>query len=218
LLASSDTIPLVILKMGGAKKWLDPHVKFCFSKFTDSENEVEKWCIVGADSNGNHALVVPKTTRGGLDLVKLWYKEAGEEHTELSSMIKLQRFRTNVHNTAKKWHDGANNPANGPNLSRTTYHATHDHEDKDGNDVPAIPSDMPQAANEDNISIVCDSIIIIAYNGKGNNKLFNYIQCKYVTSSTSSSNFQSTNKCHIIIHAPSGWKLSDQNPFRVLHP
>ncbi len=97
----------IILTMGGAKKWLDPHVKFCFSKFTNCENEDGKWCIVGADSDGDRVLVVPNATRGGLDPVKQWYEEACEERTELFSTINLQCFRINVQNTAKKWLDGA---------------------------------------------------------------------------------------------------------------
>jgi hypothetical protein len=42
---------------------------------------------------------------------------------------------------------------------------------------------------------------------------FNYVQAKYTTSSTTSSGaYRSMEKCHIPIHAPYGWKLSDQNP------
>ncbi len=78
-------------KMGGAKKWLDPHVKFCFSKFTNSAED-GKWCIVGADSDGSPALVVPNATRGGPDPVKHWYEQAREEQAELFSTINLQCF------------------------------------------------------------------------------------------------------------------------------
>ncbi len=104
--------------MGGAKKWLDLHVKFCFSKFTNSAED-GKWCIVGADSNGSPALVVPNATRGSHDPVKRWYKQARKEQAKLFSTINLQCFRTNVKNTASKWYKGAHNPANDSNPPRT---------------------------------------------------------------------------------------------------
>ncbi len=138
--------------MGGAKKWLDPHVKFCFSKFTDCEHEDGKWCIVGADSDGDYTLVVPNATRGGLDLMKQWYEEAHEECTELFSTINLQCFRTNVQNTTKKWFDGAHNPANGSNLPRMTDHnnATREQEDEDEDDVSALPNNAAKSAKDVN--------------------------------------------------------------------
>jgi hypothetical protein len=191
--------------MGGPKKWFDSHIKFCFGKFTDSaEDEDGKWCIVGADSDGNRALVVPNAARGGQDPVKLWYDEAHIEDAKLFSTINLQCFRTNVQNTAKKWYDGANNPVNGSNPPRTTdqHDTTQDQEDDEngGDDVPAVPGDIPQAADE----------TILIYDGKGNETPFKYVQAKYTTSSTTSSgNYRSTEKCHDIIHAPSGWKLSN---------
>jgi hypothetical protein len=155
--------------MGGPKKWLDSHIKFCFSKFTDSaEDEDGKWCIVGADSDGNHALVVPNATRGGREPVKLWYDEARIEDAKLFSTINLQCFRANVWNMAKKWYNGANNPVNGSNPPRTTdlHDTTQDQEDnKNGSDdVPVVPGDIPQAANEDNISFVRETILL--YNAK----------------------------------------------------
>ena len=186
------------------------------AKFTDSaEDEDGKWCIVGADSDGNRALVVPNATRGGRDPVKLWYDEARIEDAELFSTINLRCFRTNAQNTAKIWYDGANNPVNGSNPPRTTdqHDTTQDQEDdkNGGDDVPAVPGDIPQAADEDNISFVRETILI--YDGKGNKTPFKYVQAKYTTSSTTSSgNYRSTEKCHVIIHAPSGWKLSNQNP------
>ncbi len=51
-------------------------------------------------------------------------------------------------------------------------------------------------------------------NQEGNKASFNYVQAPFRISSTTSSrssNIRSKEKCHIIIHAPSGWKLSDQN-------
>ncbi len=80
----------------------NPHVKFCFSEFTDSETKDGKRCIVGADSDGNRALVVPNATKGGLDLVEMWNEEACEECTKLFSTINPQCFRLNMWNTAKK--------------------------------------------------------------------------------------------------------------------
>ena len=144
--------------------------------------------IIGADSNGDRALVVPNASKDSLlDLVKLWQKEAREECDEFFGTINLQCFRTNVQNTAKKWYDGANKQVNGLNPPQTTDHATHDQKDKEGDDVPALPSDTPQAANEDNI-FVRENILL--YNGKGNKMPFNYVQAKYVISSTTSaSNF-----------------------------
>jgi hypothetical protein len=85
-------------KMGGTKKWLGLHVKFCFNKFTNMPED-GKWCIVGEDSNGSPALVVPNATRGGSDPVKCWYDQARKEQAELFSTINLQCFRTNVKNT-----------------------------------------------------------------------------------------------------------------------
>ncbi len=202
--------------MGGPKKWFDSHIKFCFRKFTDSaEDEDGKWCIVGADSDSNCALVVPNATRGGQDPAKLWYNEAHIEDAELFSTINLQCFKTNVQNTAKKWYDGANNPVNGSNPPRTTdqHDTTQDQEDdkNGGDDVPAVPGDIPQAADEDNISFVRETILLS--DGKDNEMPFNYVQAKHTTSSTTSSgNYRSKEKCHVIIHAPSGWKLSNQNP------
>jgi hypothetical protein len=77
----------------GVKKWLEPHTKYCFSKFTNSSEEVGKWCIVGEDSDGNPALVVPNATRGaGPDPVKSWFDDAREEKAELFSTINLQCF------------------------------------------------------------------------------------------------------------------------------
>ncbi len=81
----------------------NPHVKFCFSKFTDSETEDGKRCIVGADSDDNLALVVPNVTRGSLDPVEMWYKEACEECIKLFSTTNPQCFRLNVWNAAEKW-------------------------------------------------------------------------------------------------------------------
>ena len=81
----------------------NPQVKFYFSKFTDSETEDGKRCTVGADSDGNCALVVPNATRGSLDPVEMWYKEAREEHSKLFSTINPQCFRLNMWNTAEKW-------------------------------------------------------------------------------------------------------------------
>ncbi len=158
---------------------------------------------------------MPNAARGGRDPVKLWYDEARIEDAKLFSTINLQCFRTNVRNMAKKWYDGANNPVNGSNPPRTTdqHETTQDQEDDEngGDDVPAVPGDIPQAADEDNISFVRETILL--YDGKGNETPFNYVQAKYTTSSTTSSgNYRSTEKCHVIIHAPSGWKLSDQNP------
>jgi hypothetical protein len=50
----------------GARKWLDLHNAYCFRKFTNSAEEDGKWCIVGEDSDGNSALVVPNATRGAV--------------------------------------------------------------------------------------------------------------------------------------------------------
>ena len=51
--------------MGGTKKWLGPHVKFCFSKFTNMPED-GKWCIVGEDSNGSPMYIA--VTVGGIKL------------------------------------------------------------------------------------------------------------------------------------------------------
>ena len=201
--------------MGGTKKWLGPHVKFCFSKFTNVPED-GKWCIVGEDSNGSPTLVVPNATRGGSDPVKCWYEQAREEQAELFGTINLQCFRTNVKNTASKWYEGAHNPENGSNPPRTTTDQhdtrTQDQEDDqyDTDDLPALPGGTPQAADEDNVSFVRETILL--HDGEGNKTPFNYVQSKYTTSSmTSSGTYRSMEKCHITIHAPSGWKLSDQN-------
>jgi hypothetical protein len=50
------------------------------------------------------------------------------------------------------------------------------------------------------------------YDGKGNEAPFNYVQAQLSISSTTSSrsgNIRSTENCHIIFHAPSGWKNSN---------
>jgi hypothetical protein len=177
------------------------------------EHEDEKWCIIGADSDGDHKLVVSNATRGGLDLVKQWYEEACEERAELFSTINLQSFRMNVRNTAKKLFDGSHNPANGLNPPRTTDHnnATHE-QDEDGDDVPALPNDAAKSAKEVNNQFVCETILL--YDGEGNEAPFNYVQAQFSISSMTSSrsgDIRSTEKCHIIIHNPSGWKISDQN-------
>jgi hypothetical protein len=75
----------------GARKWLEPHNVYCFSKFTNSAEENGNWCIVGADSDGNPALVVPNATKGGgPDPVKKWFDNAREENADLFSTINLQ--------------------------------------------------------------------------------------------------------------------------------
>lgn len=203
--------------MGGKKKWLSEHVKFCFNKFTADENEEGKWCIVGTDSNGDPVLVVPNATRNSSDPVKEWYDIARAEDVALFSTINLQCWRTNLKNAAQKWFDGAHNPANGSNPPRTTDHinATHEQEgedgkddkgDEDGDDVPDLPNYVAKPAEDaDNL-----------YDGQGNENEapFNYVQAQFITSSTTSSqsgNIRSTEKCHVIVHAPSGWKLSDQD-------
>ncbi len=100
--------------------------------------------------------------------------------------------------------EGAHNPENGTNPPRTD--ATHQ-ENKDDAGVCTIPQDADgKVLPEDNASGT-----IVAQDDLGNETPLNYIQCKYVTSS-GSGNFQSTDKCHVLIHAPSGWKLSDQYP------
>ena len=106
MIPHSNTNDTPDCKMGGTKKWLGPHVKFCFSKFTNSAED-GKWCIVGEDSSCSPALVVPNATRGSSDPVKCWYDQAHEEQAELFSTINLQCFRTNVKNTASKWYKGA---------------------------------------------------------------------------------------------------------------
>ena len=95
--------------MEGTKKWLAPHVKFCFGKFTNSA-EGRKWCILGEDSTGSPALVLPNATMGISDPVKCWYKQANKEQSKLFSTINRQCFQTNVKNTASKWYECAHNP------------------------------------------------------------------------------------------------------------
>jgi hypothetical protein len=183
-------------------------VKFCFSKFTNSAED-GKWCIVCADSDSSPALVVPNATRGSPDPVKRWYEQASKEQAELFSTINLQCFQTNVKNTASKWYEGAHNPENGSNPPRTTTDQ-HDTTTRDQED-DSVSGDVPQAADEDNISFVCETIFLC--DDKGNKTPLNYVQAKYTTSSTTSSDaYRSMEKCHIAIHAPSGWKLSNQNP------
>jgi hypothetical protein len=172
---------LLIARWGGTKKWLDPHVKFCFSKFTNSAED-GKWCIVGADSNGSSTLVVPNATRGGPDPVKRRYEQAREEQAELFSTINLQCFQTNVKNTTSKWYKGAHNPANGSNPPRTMTDQ-HDTTTQDQEDN-AVSGDIPQAADEDNVSFVCETIFLC--DDKGNKMPFNYVQAKFTTSSTTS--------------------------------
>ena len=203
----------------GVKKWLEPHAKYCFSKFTNSSEEVRKWCIVGEDSDGNPALVVPNATRGaGPDPVKSWFDDARKEKAELFSTINLQCFRSNVKTATSKWYIGAHNPENGSNPPRTTtdQHATttQDQEDYQNGDYdpPAVSGDILQAADlEDNVSLVHDTILL--HDGKGNETPFNYVQAKYTTSFTTSAGaYRTKGKCHIVIHMPSGWRLTDQNP------
>ena len=199
----------------GVKKWLEPHAKYCFSKFTNSSEEVGKWCIVSEDSDGNPALVVPNATRGtGPDPVKSWFDDAREEKAELFSTINLQCFRSNVKTAASKWYNGAHNPENGSNPPRTTtdQHATTTQDQEDyqngDDDPPAVSGDVD---HEDNISLVRDTIFL--HDGEGNETPFNYIQAKYTTSFTTSTGaYRSKEKCHIVIHMPSGWRLTDQNP------
>jgi hypothetical protein len=65
--------------------------------------------------------------------------------------------------------------------------------------------------DEINVSFVCETIFLC--DDEGNETPFNYIQAKYTTSlMTSSGAYRSMEKCHITIHVPSGWKLSNQNP------
>jgi hypothetical protein len=203
----------------GAKKWLEPHTKYCFSKFTDSSEEVGKWCIVRADSDGSPELVVPNATRGaGFDPVKSWFEEARIEKAELFSPINLQCFRMNVKSAASKWFIGAHNPENGSNPPRTTTDqyatTTQDQEDNQngGDDPPAVIGDVLQVVDhEDNVFLVRDTIVL--HDGEGNETPFDYVQAKYTTSFTTSAGaYRSKEKCHIVIHMPSGWKLSDQNP------
>jgi hypothetical protein len=102
-----------------------------------------------------------------------------------------------------------------PPLTTTDQHSTttQDQEDnQNGGDVPpAITGDVLQAAGEDNVSLVCDTIFL--HDGNGNKTPFNYVQAKYTTSFTTSAGaYPSKKKCHIAIHMPSGWKLTNQNP------
>ncbi len=141
--------------------------------------------------NGSPVLVVPNTTRGGSDPVKCWYEQAREEQAKLFSTINLQCFQTNVKNTASKWYKGAHNPMNSSNPPRTTTDQhdtmTQDQEDDqyDDDDLPALPGDIPQAANEDNVSFVCKTILL--QDGEGNEMPFNYVQSKYTKSLMTSS-------------------------------
>ncbi len=112
-------------------------------------------------------------------------------------------------NTASKWYKGAHNPANGSNPPRTTtdQHNTTTQDQEDN----ALSGDVPQAADEDNVSFVCETIFLC--DDEGNEMPFNYVQAKYTTSSTTSSGaYRLMEKCHITIHTPSGWKLSNQIP------
>ncbi len=194
----------------GARKWLELHTAYCFRKFTNSAEEDGKWCIVGEDSDGNSAMVVPNATRGAVpDLVKTWFDDARVEEAELFSTINLQCFRSNVKTAASKWYNGAHNPENGstPPCTTTDQHATmtQDQEDNQngGDNPPAVIGDVLQAADDDNISLVCDTIFL--HDGKGNETPFNYVQAKYTTSFTTSTGaFRSKKKCHIVIHMPSG--------------
>jgi hypothetical protein len=128
----------------------------------------------------------------------------------LFSTINLQCFRTNLQNTSKKWHDGVNNPVNGSNPPRTTDQTTHDEVDKEGDYFPALPSDIPQAANGNNI-FVCE--IFSLYDGKGNETSFNYAQVMIFTSSmTSSGDFQSTENSILSFTLP----LDESSPTRTL--
>ena len=64
----------------GTRKWLEPHNAYCCSKFTNSAEEDGKWCIVGADSDDNPALVLPNATRGEApDPVKKWFDNVREK-------------------------------------------------------------------------------------------------------------------------------------------
>ncbi len=202
----------------GTRKWLEPHNNYCFSKFTNSAEDDGKWCIVGADSDSNPVLVMPNTTRGvGPDLIKKWFAKARVGHADLFSTINFQCFQSNVKTAASKWYNRAHNPENGSNPPRTMtdQHATttQDQEDNQNSDddPPAITGDVLQAADEDNISLVCDTIFL--HNGKGNKMPFNYIQAKYMTSfRTSAGAYRSKETCHITIHMPSALKLTNQNP------
>ena len=123
-------------------------------------------CILGADSDGSPVLVLPNTTRGGSDLVKCWYEQARKEQAELFSTINRQSFQTNVKNTASKWYEGAHNPMNSLDLPKTMTDqhntTTQDQEDNqyDDDDLPALPGDTPQAADEDNVSFVRETILL----------------------------------------------------------
>ncbi len=106
---------------------------------------------------------------------------------------------------ASKWYNGAHNPENGSNPPRTTtdQHATitQDQEDDQnrGDNPPAVISDVLQAADDDNVSLVHDTIFL--HDGEGNETPFNYVQAKYTTSFTTSTGaFRSKEKCHIVIH------------------
>lgn len=151
-------------------------MRFCFSKFTNSAED-GKWCIVGEDSDGSPVLVVPNATRGGSDLVKCWYEQAHNEQANLFSTISLQCFRTNVKNTASKWYEGAHNRMNSSNSPRTMTDqcetTTQDQEEDQYNDddLPALSGDIPQAADEDNVSFVRETIFL--HDGEGNETPFN---------------------------------------------
>jgi hypothetical protein len=80
---------------------------------------------------------------------------------------------------------------------------TQDQEDNQYNDddLPALPGDIPQAADEDNVSFVHETILL--HNGEGNETPFNYVQSKYTTSSmTSSGTYRSMEPHH---HSLSLW-------------
>ncbi len=100
------------------------------------------------------------------------------------------------------------NSSNPPRTTTDQHNTkTQDQEDNQYNDddLPALPGDIPQAADEDNVSFVCETILL--HDGEGNKMPFNYVQSKYTTSSmTSSGTYWLMEKCHRDVFPELRWR------------